>query len=41
MTAVRTARKQGKAVLDFMVSCITAQLDGATPPRLIGSAATP
>lgn len=37
MTAVRTARKQGKDVLDFMVHSITAHLDGTTPPRLIGS----
>ena len=40
MTAVRTARKQGKDVLDFMVGSITAHLDGTTPPRLIGADAT-
>lgn len=37
MTAVRTARKQGKDVLDFVVRSITAQRDGALPPRLLGS----
>jgi transposase len=37
MTVVRTARKQGKAVLDFIVNSITAHLDGKTPPRLIGA----
>jgi transposase len=37
MTAVRTARKQRKNVLDFMVSSITAYLDGTTAPRLVGA----
>lgn len=37
MTAVRTARKQGKDVLDFMVRSVTASLDGTPPPRLIGA----
>jgi len=37
MTVVRTARKQGKAVLDFMLSCIKACIDGTTPPRLLGA----
>jgi len=37
MTAVRTARKQGKAVLDFMVGSITAYLEGTTAPRLLGA----
>jgi transposase len=36
MTAVRTARKQGKNVLDFMVRSITAYIDGTTAPRLLG-----
>ena len=40
MTAVRTARKQGKAVLDFMVDTITAHVHGTTPPRLLGAGAT-
>lgn len=39
MTAVRTARKQSKDVLDFMVRSITAKLDGTTPPRLLGDGA--
>jgi transposase len=34
MTVVRTARKQGKAVLDFMVRSIRAHIDGTTVPRL-------
>jgi len=37
MTAVRTARKQRKSVLDFMVRSVTALLDGTPPPRLIGA----
>jgi hypothetical protein len=37
MTVVRTARKQGKAVLDFMLSSIKACIDGTTPPRLLGA----
>jgi transposase len=35
MTVVRTARKQGKAVLDFMVRSIQAYIDGTTSPRLL------
>jgi transposase len=35
MTVVHTARKQGVAVLDFVVDSIAAHLDRATPPRLI------
>jgi transposase len=38
MTAVRTARKQGKSVLDFVVRSVTARLDGTPAPRLIGAA---
>jgi transposase len=37
MTVVRTARKQGKAVLQFIVDSITAHLDRKTPPRLLGA----
>lgn len=37
MTVVRTARKQGKAVLDFIVGSVTAYVDGTTPPRLLGA----
>jgi transposase len=37
MTAVRTARKQSKDVLDFMVGSITAYVDGAIAPRLLGA----
>lgn len=37
MTAVRTARKQGKDVLDFMVGSITAYIGGTTAPRLLGA----
>lgn len=39
MTAVRTARKQGKAVLDFVVRSITAHWEGAQAPRLIDGGA--
>jgi transposase len=35
MTAVRTARKQGKNVLDFMVRSVTACIDGTPAPRLL------
>lgn len=35
MTVVRTARKQGKAVLDFMVRSIRAHIGGTPPPRLL------
>ena len=37
MTVAHTARKQGKAVLDFMVSSVVAQLDRTTPPKLINT----
>ena len=37
MTAVRTARKQGKDVLNFMVGSITAFVDGTMAPRLLGA----
>jgi transposase len=37
MTAVRTARKQGKDVLDFLVCTVTAHVQGAPLPRLLGS----
>jgi transposase len=37
MTVVRTARKQGKAVLDFMLRSITACIEGTKPPRLLGA----
>ena len=40
MTVVRTTRKQGKAVLDFMVRSIMAYVDQTLPPRLLGAAAT-
>jgi transposase len=40
MTAVRTARKQGKDVLDFLVRSITAHVDGSSPPRLLCTGAT-
>jgi transposase len=37
MTAVRTARKQSKDVLDFVVGSITAYIDGTMAPRLLGA----
>jgi hypothetical protein len=37
-TIVRTARRNGKAVLDFMVRSIRAHIDGTTAPRLLGAA---
>jgi transposase len=37
MTAVRTARKQGKDVLNFLVRTVTAHVQGAPLPRLLGS----
>jgi transposase len=40
MTAVRTARKQGKGVLDFLVCTVRAHVSGAQLPRLLGSEAT-
>lgn len=39
MTAVRTARKQGKDVLDFLVASVTAHETGAPAPRLIDAGA--
>jgi transposase len=39
MTAVRTARKQGKDVLDFLVRTVTAHVRGASLPRLLGGEA--
>ena len=39
MTAVRTARKQGMDVLDFLVRSVTAHVNGAPPPRLLAAAA--
>jgi transposase len=37
MTVVRTARKQCKDVLDFMVGSITAHIDGTRAPRLLAA----
>jgi hypothetical protein len=37
MTAVRTARKQGKDVLDFMVGNLNAYICNTTAPRLVGT----
>jgi transposase len=37
MTVVRTARKQGKAVLDFMFRCIAAHVQGTAAPRLVAA----
>jgi transposase len=37
MTTVRTARKQGKDVLDFVVRSLQAHLEGTAPPRLLGA----
>jgi transposase len=39
MTVVRTARKQGLDVLNFLVRSITASIDNATAPSLLGAAA--
>lgn len=39
MTAVRTARKQGRDVLDFLVASVTAHVRGAPSPRLLGAPA--
>ena len=39
MTAVRTARKQGKDVLDFLVRSVTAHVHNAAAPRLIDASA--
>jgi len=41
MTAVRTARKQSKNVLDFLVSTVTAHVQGTPPPRLLGGGTAP
>ena len=41
MTAVRTARKQGKDVLDFIVRSVTAHVNGTPPPRLLAAAVMP
>ncbi len=38
MTTVRTARKQGKDVLDFVVRSVSAHDSGEPPPRLLGAA---
>jgi hypothetical protein len=35
MTAVRTARKQSKDVLDFLVRTMTAHVHGTPPPQLL------
>jgi hypothetical protein len=40
MTAVRTARKQGKDVLDFLVRSVTAHENGAPPPPLVAASVT-
>jgi transposase len=40
MTAVRSARKQGMDVLDFMVRSVTAHVNGAPPPQLIAAGVT-
>ena len=37
MTVVRTARKQGLDVLDFLVRSITASIDNATAPTLLAA----
>ena len=37
MTVAETARKQGKAVLRFLIDRVTADLNGRTPPRLVGA----
>lgn len=40
MTVAHTARKQSKAVLDFIVKSVAAHLDGTTSPRLIETRGT-
>jgi hypothetical protein len=40
MTAVRSARKQGMDVLDFLVRSVTAHVTGAPPPQLIAAGVT-
>ena len=37
MTVAETARKQGKAVLRFIVDCVTAYVDGQTQPKLLSA----
>lgn len=37
MTVAETTRKQGKAVLRFLIDSVTANLNGQTPPRLVGA----
>lgn len=37
MTVAHTARKQGKAVLDFIVQSVKAHLDGTMPPQLVAA----
>lgn len=39
MTVAATARKQGKDVLGFLEGCVTARVNGTTPPSLIEFAA--
>jgi hypothetical protein len=39
MTAVHTARKQSKDVLDFLVRTVTAHAQGTPLPRLLGGGA--
>ena len=39
MTAVRTARKQGKDVLDFLTRSVTAHVEGTPAPKLIAAGA--
>jgi transposase len=39
MTVAHTARKQGKAVLDFIVKSVAAHLDGTAGPQLIDAPA--
>jgi transposase len=41
MTVVRTARKQGKAVLGFLVHSLRACIEKTAPPRLLGAGLTP
>jgi transposase len=41
MTVVRTARKQAKDVLDFIVRSIKARIEGKTAPLLLGAQLTP
>ncbi len=41
MTVAHTARKQGMAVLDFIVNSVAAHLDNTTPPPLIAAPTMP